>query len=412
MEVANNNKKIKISWMDTIFLVTGIVIAVSFSIVLWVYNSLISDDILMIPAILLHTISLAIFLFRSRKLIFLWIGFIFVLLIFNVTTFTRSSLLLYSISVSLLLVPPVSLILTSLPSAIDQINVELLGRLYTWIFFVQFIFLIFLIYVSEADICVKSMSSFAVLVLSSIMIYDFDKQVRSSSSSSNANTLASYYSMNKSTHKEKSKLNNLIKPIERFLYTIKCSTKPVVEELENATFLGILILLFATPILLSFLGVESLRPIITVGSSAIAATIFTLSIGIKLYNKCKINIIFLGILPVILQSDKSKKPSKGSIIFASILIIVVISTIIRRAIYAQINLTLSLFLILVALIFTIPLTITATAIQIIDIIKDATPQTTKHIDMTQLVFSLTIFMAFVIYSIIMCLRHGTKCEEL
>jgi len=421
MEITKDNRKIRISMMDAIFLVAGIVIATSFSITLWVYRSLISDDVLTILAIILNIISLAVFLFRPRETAFFWLGFIFVLfifstIIFSITTFTRFSLLFYSVAFSVLLVLPIAFILTSLPSTIDQINVEKLGGLYTWIFFIQLMFLAILIFESKADIKVEGPSLFADAISYSIIIYKFDQKARfkvsPSANVSKTTMFKKILNVLLNTLRQKYTLDDFIESIEKSLHKIKCFTKPVIEELGSDVFLSSLISLPLLAIVLAFSSPSKLdlldRSMITI-STFITAILFILSIGIRLHKKCHINLM-IGILSF----------RFGTIIGAVLVVITIILALINVLPKQLLILVLILiFLLFISLVFTILFILLLTTVVALTMVGGYLSQILTwlmkqpdEIAATDLILlSVVTFTIFTAFSLITCLRHDVRCNE-
>jgi len=444
MEITNNDRKFGALRVNISFIVIGIIAVISFSIVLLVYSSLISDDILMIPAILLNIISLVMFLFRPRKLVAFWIGFILILLAFNgvmyIATGGRfySDLLFSSSLASILLLLPLlpSIISTSSPpSAIDQINVEWLGRLYSWIFFVQVMFLILLTYRSNADISVKGPSLLIDVISCLIIIYEFDQRARFKVSPFDIvlKALANVFktiSFNSISNIPWQKLKNYFTElIEKFLHKlhkIKCLAKPIIEELEDDIIWGILITLILMIIFPASLKPEHLTFMMTTALPVITTIIFLSSIGINLYRKCKINLMFSSILlsHVLLIPFQLIRWSRRSIIntlltlvfFGLIVYIAWIMYVILAPLNRPILIMLIVFLFFVVFILAIQLMLALAIMHIVSIIENKVLQIPTILTMTNneaalfLSFSIAIFVMFIFFSLITCLRHDTRCE--
>jgi len=438
MEITNNDGKFEAPRENILFFVIGVVAAISFSIVLLVYRSLMSDDVLMIPVILLNIISLVTFLFRPRKLITFWISFILTLLAFNAVTYITgkfySYLLFSSTLVSMFLLLPLSLYFaktstkTSLPSATDQINIEQLGSLYSWTFFAQIMFLTLLTYGSEADIKIKGPSLLVTIILYSIMIYGFDQRARSGvqSSASGFKTmginkifekilkvllkvLSKIASVLLNILRLKYGLDDFIKLIERSLHKIKCFTKPVIEDLGSAVLLGSLVSLPLATVILAFYSLSDLDKLMIGVAISATAIIFVLSIGIKLRRKCHVDLM-IGVL----SFRFSTIIGVAFVIIATVLALVNILP--KQLLIPMLVFILAL---LVSLAFTVIFILSLAAIVAIAMIHGHLSQiltsptdpagemATKNLILT----SVTIFTMFIAFSLISCLRHEVRCSE-
>jgi len=433
----NNNRKIRTFRASIKFAVAGIVAAVILFVVLWIYNPLISDDVLIVPAILLNIISLATLLFRPRKLMIFWVGFIFALflglacvvmfimfnaIMFNVTIRLNYSLLFYSTLASILLLLPLPQYFaktstkTPLPSATDQAHIEQLGSLYSWIFFAQIMFLTILIYGSRASIHAKGLGLFADTILYLITIYEFDQRARF-----NASTFAIVL---KTLAKHFKTKDYFIELIERPLHKIKCSIKPLIEELGIDLFLGALISLLLATIIITFSDLSKLNQLIIAISISMATMLFVLSIGVKLYRKCRINLM-IGLLSLPFWFGKTERQSLRlpSIAFNAFVYIItgmvlaVIAVLLSKVLSIWL-LILLLALILASLIFTILFILSLTTVVALAMIHGylsqvlTMPMNQPDETVTNLILlSIITFTMFTAFSSITCLRHNVECDE-
>jgi len=433
MKITNNDRKVGTPRVNILLFVTGMVTAVSLSIVLLIYSSFISDDALMFPAILLNIISLAAFLFRPRKLVAFWIGFMFTLLAFNgvmyIATGKFYSYLLFSstfISILLLLLLPQYFAKTStktlLPSATDQINVEQLGSLYSWIFLAQIMFLTILVG-SNASMYMKGLGLFVDMILYLIAIYEFDQRVKFKVSPL-ANVFKIIIDVLLNIFRLKYTLNNFIESIERLLHRMKCSTKPVIEELGNDLFLGALISLPLATIIIAFSNPSKLDQSMITIFILTTAILFTLSTGTKLYRKCHINLM-MGILLLPLWFARSEKRDLrllsiafNAFVYIIIGIVLAVIAILLSKVLSIWLLILFLILILASLIFTILFILSLTTVvalamisgylsQILTLPMNQPDETTTNL----ILLSIITFTTFTAFSSITCLRHNVGCDE-
>jgi len=269
----------------------------------------------------------------------------------------------------------------------------------------------------------KSLCGLIALFLSSIAIYLFDRRVRSTNLMS--------VSFKETPKKLRDAVANirrlsheyLVAVLEKFLQ-MKCLIKPVIDELSEALTLSLvaipLLLLIVIALPPNIFGSTQPGNIAVVAFSGLVAFISTLSIGVKLYTKCKIDLISLGYLQLSLQFVESKKLRRvlASIVILIILIIGFLAYLKTNIIPIQLALLL-LILLLVLSFFTVPFIIILSTTQTINIIEHITEMDTltklsNEQNMQQLeslVFSLIMFLAFISYSTIMCLRHNAKCKE-
>jgi len=425
----------------------GMVAAASFSIVLMVYNSLISDDLMMIPAILLNIISLVTVLFRPRKLVSFWIGFTFIFFLFlsillffvptiSVTTKDEFNPLLASVLFSIilfsLLLPQPSYI-TSISS--DRINVERLGRIYlgkylgkiySQLFFVQTMFLLVLTYASKAGMRVKALTMLIDIVFYSIIVYEFDQRARFKVSPL-TNVLRKISNIPRTILnilRRKYKFYEFIESIERSLHKIKCFSKPIIEELETDILLGLLISL-PVVIVLAFSNssrLDQLIQLIIKMSALIASILFISSVGIRLYRECHIN-LGIGILPPSFLFGKSEKQVPRQLlmpfnVFVYILVGMVLTLIALLLVLAKLPiwlLVLIMILVLIAMISTTLFILILTTMVAIAMIWNYLPQilnlqADEGTMMNLILLSIITFTMFIAFSSITCLRHNVICS--
>jgi len=400
-------------------IIIGVVSAILLGAILQFYQLFASDNFSLMIATMLNIVSLIVFLFgllsKLTSLTFFLIAFIifFDLIVLVFTLNTTQHPLSPQAMLSLLYIFPVVLVyLTKLtkPNSFRGISIEALGGLYRRIFFVQSQSFLLLIYENSADIFMKSLCGLIALFLSSVTIYLFDRRVRSTNL------------MSVSFKETPKKLRNatvnirLVTVLEKFIQ-MKCLIKPVIDELSEALTLSLvavpLLLLIVIALPPNIFGSTQPGNIVVVAFSGLVAFISTLSIEAKLYTKCKIDLISLGYFQLPLQFGEFKK-----LRLVPIIILIVFFAYLMTSI--PIHLVLPLLSLLLALsFFTVPFIIFLSTTQAINIIEHITEMDTltklsneQNIQQLEsLVFSLIMFLTFISYSTIMCLRHNAKCKE-
>jgi len=360
-------------------------------------------------AFLLHILSLLAFLFR--KLAPLLSGFTFALFIVSII-FINDFIAYAALLVFLSLLAMVF----SISSITSDVSAELLGRLYTWIFLTQLLFYASLVYIDRTGIKIKGIILFLDVIMSSMIICEFDQRIRFGDS------CFAKVSLGKNTH-----ASSFLYVIESILRRTVHLVKPVIEDLDNSIFLGILTLLLLIP-LAPLIPI----PLISAVSSFVAAIVFLVMIGARLRRECNIDLM-IRLLPISLRSKKG-------FIFTTInLLLFTITAYLVYRVIALLNqpllltIVLSIFVlsfIFIVLTFIIPFMLAFAVGNIIvfigghlpqyitDIIegrlsRSALPLTESNIEVLilNLAFSSSVFMALTLFILITCLRHCMNIKQ-
>jgi len=407
--------------------------------------------------VVLNIISLFVFLYVSlpklaphvdRVIIFttfalsiLDLSLLIILLIFS-----TSSLVYYTLVSMLYLAyaaPMVSAKLTR-PSSFQDISEETLGKLYGYVFFFQLIFFI-IIYGSRASTSTKSLCGLLSVIFSSIVIYIFDRKVRpinlTSTFSKETSKKSEYGVVGISVLSERLVvarkkpfilLQRGVIAIVLKLLQIDYMFKPILDAFSDTVttiFIPLLVL-----ILLAFLEpyefAQILATLLTF-SLFLSALKFTLSIMRKLQTECKINLVSLwtmrsflkiAVLKELLKEYRKLVELVVSICVFAILIFLIYEFFIAKNILVVVLMSILLLALLFAFLlsaFMIPVMVLFATWQTFDLVNKlilakSNFENTQQLEL--LIFSIIVYLAFVFYSMVMCLKRdvsvGKYKEEL
>jgi len=402
-------KPLEVSRTDIILMIVGFGAG---AFVSWIIRSMMAGktllNVLTCLALLLHIFSLLAFLLR--KLSPFLFGFTFVFSIF-VSIILVKEFIINAVPLIFLSLLAFLVSMSSSSSITSYTSAELLGGLYTWIFIAQLAFYIGLVYENKADINVRGLSLFLDIISSSAIIYKIDQRIRFGVSCFTKARLG----------KNNTHAGSFMYAIEKILHKTVYLVKPVIEDLENSIFLGILASLLLVP--LAPLIPASLTSLISTVSSFIAAAVFLVRIGARLRRECNIDLM-ISLYSIFPQFNQLKQ---RFIIKLSFFIAIIAAVIIAYKLVTSLNPLISLTVILLMLVpliilfiifmslifFTVPFTLAFAIGNVVNIIecRSSPTELINETMISNLIFSSSVFMAFILFALITCLRHDMDAKQ-